>query len=504
MYTFKLSELLKYDNIVIQCHDNPDADSISSAFGVYHYLRRKGKLPKIIYSGFGLIKKRNIQLMLEWLNIPVEYIKNANAIKKPGLLVCVDCQYGQGNVTKIKADKVAVIDHHLKVIGDDEYDLGVIRSRLGSCATLVWDLLRQEDFEFGADKDIPAALYYGLLTDTNDFSEINHPLDKDMRDALQIYCDRGIVRRLRLCNLTIDELEIAGVALLRNFNCFNNRYALFKSEFCDPNILGFISDIALQVDTVELCVVYNLRESGAKLSIRSCSREVIASEFAEFITRGVGSGGGHREKAGGWIQKAELDELGIGIDEYMKAKLSEYYSSYDLIDAANHNIDASQMKRYIKKPLPKGFAVSSDVFPEGTPVMIRTLEGDSNIISSTDIYLMVGVEGEVYPMKKEKFGATYRICDEASADEYEYEPMVKNEITGETKKLKPLLKYCISVGDAPIYASPLVRNTKIFTEWNPNGYMYGEPGDYLAIKCDDINDVYIIEKNIFSKTYDEA
>jgi phosphoglycolate phosphatase len=503
MYTFRLSELLAYDDIVIQCHDHPDADTISSAFGIYHYLKRHGKAARMIYSGFAKITKSNIKLMLEWLNIPIEYIKNTDEFPRPGLLICVDCQYGQGNVTRFDADAVCVIDHHLKVIEDDGFSLGVIRPYLGSCATLVWELLRFEEFDFGADKDIPASLYYGLLTDTNDFSEISHPLDKDMRDALQVYCDRGIVRRLRLCNLTIEELEIAGVAMLRNIKNFENRYAVFKSEFCDPNILGFISDIALQVDTVDLCVVYNLRESGAKFSVRSCAREVMASEFAAFITQGVGSGGGHREKAGGWIQKAEVEELGMSIDEYMKLKTAEYFKSYDLIESSNHNIDVSVMKRYAKKRLPKGFTPSSDVFPEGTPVMIRTLEGDSNIRSSPDIYLMVGVEGEVYPIKAEKFHSYYKLCSETSGDEYEYEPTVKNENNGEVKKLKPLLKYCVSLGETPIYALPLERSTKVFTEWNPNGYMHGKPGDYLALKCDDVNDVYIIAGSVFGKTYEE-
>ena len=30
-----LEELQQYDNITVQCHDNPDADAIASAFGVY-------------------------------------------------------------------------------------------------------------------------------------------------------------------------------------------------------------------------------------------------------------------------------------------------------------------------------------------------------------------------------------------------------------------------------------------------------------------------------------
>jgi len=501
-YDFKLSDLLKYDNIVIQCHDNPDPDAVSSAFGVLTYLQRQGKTVKIIYSGFERIKKRNVQLMLDWLNIPVEYIKNTEDFGRPGLLICVDCQYGEGNVTRIEADAVAVIDHH-RPSSSQVYDLGAIQSQLGSCATLVWDLLRREDFDFAADKDIPAALYYGLLTDTNGFSEINHPLDKDMRDGLEKYCDRGIVRRLSLCNLTIDELSIAGVALLRNYNDLDKRYALFKSEFCDPNILGFISDIALQVDTVDVCVVYSQRDNGAKISVRSCTREVMASEFARFLTAGVGNGGGHRDKAGGWLQKAELDELGMSTDEYMKVKTREYFDSYDLVDSAHHNIDTASMKKYVKKPIPRGFAVSSDVFPEGTPIMIRTLEGDSNLKASPDIYLMVGVQGEVYPTRAAKFHAQYKIYDGHYNAEYEYEPIVKNELTGETKSIDPYLKTCISFGESPIFAAPLTRNTKVFTEWNPGGYMSGKEGDYIAIKCSDINDVYIIQESIFNLTYRE-
>ena len=30
-----LDELLGYDRITIQCHDNPDADAIASGFGLY-------------------------------------------------------------------------------------------------------------------------------------------------------------------------------------------------------------------------------------------------------------------------------------------------------------------------------------------------------------------------------------------------------------------------------------------------------------------------------------
>ena len=59
----KLSELLAYDNIVIQCHDNPDADTIACGFGVYLYLKSKGKEPRLIYGGQNVIRKTNLVML---------------------------------------------------------------------------------------------------------------------------------------------------------------------------------------------------------------------------------------------------------------------------------------------------------------------------------------------------------------------------------------------------------------------------------------------------------
>ena len=38
-----LDELLGYDHVTIQCHDNPDADAIASGYGLYCFFRDKGK-----------------------------------------------------------------------------------------------------------------------------------------------------------------------------------------------------------------------------------------------------------------------------------------------------------------------------------------------------------------------------------------------------------------------------------------------------------------------------
>ena len=55
----RLADLVQYDPITIQCHDNPDADALGSAYGLYCYFRDKGKQVRMIYSGFSRIQKAN-------------------------------------------------------------------------------------------------------------------------------------------------------------------------------------------------------------------------------------------------------------------------------------------------------------------------------------------------------------------------------------------------------------------------------------------------------------
>lgn len=103
--------------------------------------------------------KPNLVKMLDLLQIPLEY--RPEETEWPGVLVSVDCQYNAGNVSPMLARAVAVIDHHIQECAPPS--LFDIRPYLGSCATLVWTLLREAGFE--TDTALFTALYYGLHTD---------------------------------------------------------------------------------------------------------------------------------------------------------------------------------------------------------------------------------------------------------------------------------------------------------------------------------------------------
>ena len=177
----ELKEFLKYKNIVIQCHDNPDADALASGYALMWYFQQNDKKARFIYRGRNEIKKSNLMIMCKELDVPVAY--EPFFAEEPELAIYVDCQYGQKNVTTTKAKRIAIIDHHQKS-DIPATAISYIRSDVGSCSTLCWNLIRNEGLNPNDNRMLSTALYYGLFSDTNRLSEVSHPLDRDMLDQL--------------------------------------------------------------------------------------------------------------------------------------------------------------------------------------------------------------------------------------------------------------------------------------------------------------------------------
>lgn len=490
----RLNELLNYNDIVIQCHDNPDADAIASGFALYKYLSDNDKKVRLVYCGKNKIQKSNLVLMVGKLNIPIEYVKE---IQKPQLLVTIDCQFGQSNVTCIEGETVAVIDHHQ--VSGTLPNLNEVRSNLGSCSTLIREMLKVENVDVNNDTAVATALYYGHMTDTGNFAEISHPMDKDMRDDVRY--DKSLINLFRNSNLSLDELGIAGEALMGYKYVEANRFAIVEAKPCDPNILGMISDLTLEVDKVDCCLVYSVLPYGIKYSVRSCVVEVNAGELAEFIAEGIGGGGGHMGKAGGFIQKDCISEWS-NTGDFIKNKMENYFDGVEIIYASDYECDSSDFKEYSKKHIPIGFVKGTDIVSSGTEVLIRTLEGDLDIIIEDDIYIMIGIKGEVYPCQKDKFDRSYEVISDSYQFEGEYEPSIKDNKTGQKISLIPYAKSCVATGEVSILARELDHRVKVFTAWDKDKYMRGKKGDFLACRKDDLHDVYVIEHDIFYKTYE--
>jgi len=489
----KLKDLLVYKNIVIQCHDNPDADALASGYALKWFFEKNNREARFIYRGRNEIRKSNLLIMVDKLQIPVEYAPFIS--EDPELLITVDCQYGEKNVTKTGCKRVAIIDHHAKMI-DTPDKLVNIDAELGSCSTVIWKMLKEEGYDPNENKLLATALYYGLYCDTNRLSEVYHPIDRDMLDSLSY--NKSIITEMSNSNISLDELKITGKAILNYEYHQSNKYLIIEAEPCDPSILAVISDFALETVGVDVCLAYYASQYEVKFSVRSCSKEVHANELAAFLAEGIGGGGGHMLKAGGTIK---ADHLNRPAAEVIKERLALYYDTYLVIYAKDTTLDISKMKRCSKSAQTLGAVKLSDVFPIGTHINIRTLEGDVNTVIEDDGWLMIGVDGEIYPITEQKLRSTYEFTSFRYTRDFIYEPRIRNSGTGEIKHVLPFAKTIRSTGSSIIFVKPLEQPVKLFTQWTDETYYSGRVGDYIAVRADDEHDIYIINKDIFEKTY---
>lgn len=289
-----LRSLLGHRRVCIQCHNNPDADTLAAALGVYRYLSAHGVDAFLVYGGLQPIKKFCLKLLIQECGIPIAFTHSPEDFD---LLLMVDCQYGQGNAQRFAAEQVAIIDHHIQVV--EPRDSYFIDSMAQSCSTLVWELLQEEDYPVAEDPTLSAALLYGLYTDTSCFADLFAPRDMAMRTAL--FTEQPLFERLIKSCMSVAELLIASDAMLNHYFDAERRFAVVEALSCDQSILGIIGDFMIQVDVVNLSVTYTENDIGYQISLRSCLENLPANQIAAWICDGIGGGGGHRKKAGGRI-----------------------------------------------------------------------------------------------------------------------------------------------------------------------------------------------------------
>lgn len=521
----KLRNLLPFDNIVVQCHDNPDADALASGYGLYRFFEKAGKKVRFLYGGRNEIHKSNLVNMVEKLQIPVVHVCDAEEYSGiPDLLVTVDCQYGERNVQNFPAKEIAVIDHHVPRL-DQLPALREVRDNYGACATIIWDMLLAEGIDVSEDQALATAFYYGLFMDTGKLQEVRHPKDKDMRDALEPKLDHAILTLLQNSNLSQEELKIAGKAMFGIAFEDRGHFALTEAQKCDPNILGIISDALIEVDGVGTCIAFCVQEDGVKLSVRSCERETRADELAAFVSEGIGSGGGHRTKSGGFLVRERLvkeyeklygtpagEDLGPAANRILRERLVAYFRDQDYYFSGSDDVpDLSGAPLYEKRRLPIGYVRATDLYAVGTRVSVRTLEGDIPFVVKEDTYFMIGIEGEVYKNDEAYFLSHNDPTDEPYEIQGEYAPTIHTAINAiempeedlRPKELKDYAKTCIPKGGSRVHARQLTRRTKVFVTWSES-YMYGKPGDFLAARAENPKDIYIIQKDIMAKSYERV
>lgn len=491
----------KFKSVVIQVHDNPDADAIASGFALKYALSILDIDSEIIYYGRPY-SKPNLKEMVSQLKIPLSNKRGDFKVNDNQLLVIVDAQRDNSNVYPFHAKNIACIDHH---IAESEYPYvySDIRFEIGSCSTVIANyLLSLTDI---IPRDIATALYFGIHMDTNSFVVQFTNLDKDMRDLLSGFCDMQQVTKMIRTSLTFEDIAICSEAM-RNVERQDN-IIYSNTGDVDDNLLGHISDMLSEIAGIDIVIIFSERDSGFKLSIRSYHDFISAEDIIQYLTLRVGSGGGHAHKSGGFIARKDFEKIypNNQFHNYIKIKVSEFCQSLKLLVTGKDDpveiFGEKNFRLAVKRKYAVRYVDLSRHFPKETEVGIKTLEGLIRIPS--DHIAIIGPEGEVYGASREDFVKKYStntfettaLCDK-NISSYGIKLMSTKGDVHITSKTIADLPIALITESEPFKVMSLIDNIKVRT---PSGDLFVRNNGYLVYS--NINDYSIINDEIFNIAY---
>lgn len=516
-----MDRLLTFDDVVIQCHNNPDPDTVASGWALWHYFHDHGKTVRMVYGGKQRIQKANLVMMIRLLDIQIDYVEE---LPQPELLLTVDCQYGCKNVFPLSGQTVAVIDHHRRddLLAAPDPSLCVVQDGYGACSTIVWQLLGEAGYAVNNQPALATALYYGLYMDTGMLQELRNAYDRNMRNQLETAYDDAIMTVLKYNNLSLDELKIAGHALAGGYYNPEFRFSVAEAQSCDSNILGIVSDNLISVDAVDACVAYCVQADKVRVSVRTCQEGVDAPALVRYLTYKLGEGGGHKNKAAGSMDTARL----AGFFEKQSGSLAPAGLS-----ALTHRLLETRMEDFFREEvvcrygteevpdlrgepvfekrgsLDVGYVLLKDLYPAGTRVTVRELERDQHITVKEDSILVLLADGTVQHDHEGYFWERHREGSGPYQFPGSFQPLLlegdgEQQDGGEPQPLVPLALPAVNEGYdiVRVHARQLTRRAKVFLPWSDKP-LQGERGDWLAANVETPQCVFIIEKTRFAMSY---
>ena len=492
----ELTSLLRYDRVIVQCPDIPTADTLAAAWGLFLFFKTAGKRASLYSARAQDALSPNVREMVTQLALPLA--DEVPATTRKTLLIRVAGRSGSRAYEEIPGDESIVVGIRAPEAPlPESHDL---RPYLSSCSTLVWLLLQSAGFH--ADVRLGTALAYGLYTETNGYREIRFPLDRDMRDMLPV--DARLFAALERSNLSLADLAVTARALDALDYHAEGRFVLVNVLPCDPGILAFIGDLAMRVASVDSALVFT--ETGQEFRFRAHSavREIRALDLCGWLAGpDMGTSGGDAKQAGGVISAGLCARLypGLSVADFFLERMRAYLAAYDIVEGEGvKTLTAQGARAYQKRPVSLGYARCADLPLQSGMLHIRMLEGDIIVPAAADTLLMIGLDGEVYPIKDTLFQKRYTATDETLQGCFLYEPVVIDTESGLRVPLLPHAKICTAKEDR-VLAHRLERGIKLFTRWDDDNYLLGNPGDWLVQIKNDPGDLYIIKDELFPRLY---
>lgn len=305
-----LNCVAKKKRVIILTHNNPDPDSLASAFAFRHLLRETIRKNAVIYFG-GLIGRAENREMIKQLRIPIHPIRST-VFKKTDAIVLLDTQPGAGNnPVQNGFIPTIVIDHHLPLKGVTSQYLD-IRPEYGATSTIVWEYLKKAKVEVTAD--VATAIAYAISSETQDLGREAGPMDK--KAYLEVFPFSSL-RKLSLIDhpkLSWQYFEILHRAISK---AHSKRNVIFCNlgDIPNPDFVHQVADLFLRVERKSWSLAMGKSNGILYFSLRTTKQKAKAGSLLRRVIGKKGTAGGHDMMAGGRIEYGHLSRREVALLE---------------------------------------------------------------------------------------------------------------------------------------------------------------------------------------------
>jgi nanoRNase/pAp phosphatase (c-di-AMP/oligoRNAs hydrolase) len=285
--------------LLILTHDDPDPDSLASAFALKYILETAcGGTAKIAYGG--VIGRMENRAMVKLLNIPVHKLKRID-LRKYVNVALVDTQPAFENNSFSKNRKPAiVIDQHPSVV-KPVADFVLVDTECGATSVILAQALLGLSIE--VPQGVATALAYGILSDTMNLYRARQSDILDTYISILGHADLKILAEIQNPAKPRDFFA----TLAKGVNAAMARRGLMVAhlgEVNNPDLVSLVADFLLTYKRTywTFCTGRYHGRLHASLRIDNPNPKAKAGEILRDVFIDRGKAGGHGSIAGGSLK----------------------------------------------------------------------------------------------------------------------------------------------------------------------------------------------------------
>ncbi|MBI5493834.1 MAG: DHH family phosphoesterase [Deltaproteobacteria bacterium] len=286
-------------------HDNPDPDSLASAWALGQLLEDRAGLECTVAYG-GLIGRAENRAMVRLLKIPVMPVHRVKP-EEFDVVGLVDTQPEIGNHSLPEVDlPVICIDHHPARPESDQAAYHDVGGDAGATSTLLTNYLRAAGVT--PRPAVATALFYGIKSDTRDLGREVGRWDVEAYQWLIPLTDMPAVSAIEHPQLPREYFQVLAKAL-RRVELHGNVTVVELGRVYVPELVPEMADRLMTIDGTKWALATGLHDGSLYLSVRVSDKRMrsvnILRERLDPLD--AGSSGGHGSMAGA---RLELKKLG--------------------------------------------------------------------------------------------------------------------------------------------------------------------------------------------------